>query len=355
MNFSRHLLDWYQNNKRDLPWRKTKDPYTIWVSEIIMQQTRVDQGLDYFNRFMERFPDVISLSLATEEDVLKVWKGLGYYSRARNMHLTASHVVTHLGGEFPSDHKILIGLKGIGVYSAAAISSICAAEPNPVVDGNVVRVISRCFGIDDQVGSTLSRKRVFEKAKLLIDKKNPGDFNQAMMEFGAIHCTTRNPACQNCIFKHKCIAYQSNQVDELPVRKRKAAPRNRFMNYLCISVPGEGLMVTKRSGNDIWKNLWELPLHESDRLLTTEAMKQTSLWHSMQGRESDIIFKTLDFKHILTHQVIYARFFIVKAGQSTFRVPDDKNWMIDRPLVSGLPVSRLTGRFLEQAEAEIYG
>ena len=353
MNFSRRLLDWYQIHKRDLPWRTTNDPYTIWVSEIIMQQTRVDQGLDYFNRFMERFPDVSALSSASEEDVLKVWKGLGYYSRARNMHLTASYVFNHLGGEFPSDYKTLTGLKGIGTYTAAAISSICAGESNPVVDGNVIRVISRLYGIDDQVGSTLSQKKVLEKAKALIDPENPGDFNQAMMEFGAIHCTPRNPACHECIFTQECNAFQSNRVDELPVKKRETTRRDRFLNYLCISIPGKGLILNRRSGNDIWKNLWELPLHESDGLLTSEAMKQTSLWQSLQGGESDTIYKTLDFKHILTHQVIHARFFLLKAGQTTFRIPGDNNWMIDQPLISGLPVSRLTERFLEQAAAEV--
>jgi len=353
MNFSRRLLDWYQIHKRDLPWRTTNDPYTIWVSEIIMQQTRVDQGLDYFNRFMERFPDVSALSSASEEDVLKVWKGLGYYSRARNMHLTASYVFTHLGGEFPSDYKTLTGLKGIGTYTAAAISSICAGESNPVVDGNVIRVISRLYSIDDQVGSTLSQKKVLEKAKSLIDPENPGDFNQAMMEFGAIHCTPRNPACHECIFTQECNAFQSNRVDELPVKKRETTRRERFLNYLCISIPGKGLILNRRSGNDIWKNLWELPVHESDGLLTSEAMKQTSLWKSLQGGESDNIYKTLDFKHVLTHQVIHARFFLLKAGQTTFRIPGDNNWMIDLPLVSGLPVSRLTERFLEQAAAEV--
>ncbi|MBK9356149.1 MAG: A/G-specific adenine glycosylase [Bacteroidales bacterium] len=353
MNFSRRLLDWYQIHKRDLPWRTTNDPYTIWVSEIIMQQTRIDQGLGYFNRFMERFPDVSALSSASEEDVLKVWKGLGYYSRARNMHLTARQVVDHMKGEFPYDYKTLTGLKGIGTYTAAAISSICAGEPNPVVDGNVVRVISRLYGIDDQVGSTLSQKKVLEKAKSLIDPENPGDFNQAMMEFGAIHCTPRNPVCHECIFRLECIAFQSNRVDELPVKKRETTRRERFLNYLCISVPGKGLMLNRRSGNDIWKNLWELPLHESDGLLTAEAMKQTSLWQSLQVEESDIIYKTLDFKHILTHQVIHARFFMVKAEKTMFHVPEDKNRIIDLPLVSGLPVSRLTERFLEQAGTEI--
>jgi A/G-specific adenine glycosylase len=337
-------------NKRDLPWRKSRDPYRIWVSEIILQQTRVDQGHDYYIRFLERFPDVNSLANATEELVLSVWKGLGYYSRARNMHSTAKYVAAQFKGNFPSDHSTLLSLKGIGIYTAAAISSICGNESNPVVDGNVVRVFSRLFGFQEPAGSSQSQKLVYAKAHELIPRDNPGDFNQAVMEFGATFCKPANPYCNTCIFKQQCFAFNNNQVDKLPLKKKELIRRNRYFNYLCISIPGKGVVLYKRTGKDIWQNLWELPLHESATLLTTEEITKTDLWRDISGHSMAEIHEFVDIKHILTHQVIHARFFVVKEHPVTPAFSADKGWIVDKPLESGLPVSRLTEIFLQKAD-----
>lgn len=350
LNFSKQIIEWYHLNKRDLPWRKSRDPYRIWVSEIILQQTRVDQGYDYYIRFLERFPDVISLANATEEEVLSVWKGLGYYSRARNMHLTAKQVVTQFEGNFPSDHPTLLSLKGIGRYTAAAISSICSKEPNPVVDGNVVRVFSRVFGFSEPVGSSKSQKLVYAKAGELISHENPGDFNQAVMEFGATCCKPANPLCGECIFRQDCYAFKNNLVDKLPLKKKELIRRSRYFNYLFIPVPGQGVVLYKRSGKDIWQNLWELPLHESTTMLTTEEITKTDLWRDICGSGQAKIHESIDIKHILTHQVIHARFFVVQSKPGTLKISDNKEWIVDIPSESGLPVSRLTEIFLQKAD-----
>lgn len=345
MDFSNNLINWYYKNKRDLPWRKTKDPYTIWVSEVILQQTRVDQGLDYYNRFLERFPDVQALAEATEGDVLTIWKGLGYYSRARNMHVTAKYVVDNFGASFPSDYATLISLKGIGSYTAAAISSICANEAQAVVDGNVVRVLSRIFGYRDQVGSTQSRNKVSKKAAQLIPQDIPGDFNQAVMEFGAIHCKPVKPLCLDCIFLSDCFAFRNNLVEELPAKKREIIRRSRYFNYLCVVIPDKGFVLGKRSEKDIWKNLWEFPLLESNKLLTKNEMQKSDLFIDLPDAE---IGEIADYKHLLTHQVIHTRFFMVTSAQIPQEFIRRNNYIIDNPIASGLPISRLTERFLQK-------
>ncbi len=348
MNFSKIITEWYNLNKRELPWRHTKDPYRIWVSEIILQQTRVDQGHDYYIRFLERFPDVISLAKATEEDVLSVWKGLGYYSRARNMHTTAKYVAAKFSGNFPSNHTTLLSLKGIGRYTAAAISSICGNEPYPVVDGNVVRVLSRLFGFLEPVGSPQSQKLVYAKANELITSDNPGDFNQAVMEFGATLCKPANPNCQSCPFRQDCYAFNNNLVDKIPLKKKELVRRNRFFNYLYIRVPEKGVVLYKRLEKDIWQNLWELPLHESTELFSAQEIEKTGLWRNLLGNDQATITDIQDFRHILTHQVIHARFFILSGEPVRLLLPENDQWMVDNPLKSGLPVSRLTERFLQE-------
>jgi A/G-specific adenine glycosylase len=350
INFSRQITDWYHLNKRDLPWRKSRDPYRIWVSEIILQQTRVDQGHDYYIRFLERFPNVTSLANATEEEVLSVWKGLGYYSRARNMHITSKQVVTQFEGNFPSDHSTLLSLKGIGRYTAAAISSICGNEPNPVVDGNVVRVFSRLFGFQEPTGSSQSQKLVYAIANELIPHNNPGDFNQAVMEFGATFCKPANPFCTECIFKQQCFAFNHNLVDKLPLKKKELIRRYRYFNYLFIQIPDKGVVLYKRSGKDIWQNLWELPLYESATLLTNEEITKTDLWRDISGIGAATISETIDIRHILTHQIIYARFFVINFKPAALKFPDNNEWIVDIPSESGLPVSRLTEIFLQKAD-----
>lgn len=350
MNFNKLISEWYHLNKRDLPWRRTKDPYKIWVSEIILQQTRVDQGYDYYIRFLDRFPDVAALATTGEEDVLSVWKGLGYYSRARNMHSTAKYVVDNLSGVFPSDHATLLKLKGIGGYTAAAISSICANEPNPVVDGNVVRVLSRVYGFMKPAGSSQSQKMVYAKAGELISHENPGDFNQAVMEFGATWCKPANPLCSECIFRQDCYAFKNRLVDILPLKKKELVRRIRFFNYLFIPIHDQGIVVYKRLENDIWQNLWELPNHESSAVLSISEITGTELWQKIIGTGQAKVLKTIDYKHILTHQLIHARFFILAVEPATLSIPDHEFWKVDKPLSSGLPVARLTEQFLQKIE-----
>lgn len=344
MNFNQIISEWYTKNKRLLPWRETQQPYPIWVSEVILQQTRVDQGLAYYYRFLDNFPTVLKLAQSSEQEVLSVWKGLGYYSRARNMHATAQMVVDKFDGHFPSSYKDLILLKGIGPYTAAAIASICGYEPVPVVDGNVIRVFSRIFGMYEPVGSTFGYKKVFQKSLEFIDVNDPGTYNQAVMEFGALLCKPRQPLCTECIFQNECFAYNKNMVYELPVPKVTPMRRERFFNYLVFEKTDGSMLMHKRHENDIWKNLWEFPLVESDRLLNPSEVK-----HPLLDAETvQLVPEDKDVRHILTHQVIHARYF------SSDQFPPDTEaylWQPD-PLKSGLPVSRMIEKFLERTKTK---
>lgn len=265
MNFSNVLIQWYLREKRDLPWRKTPQPYPVWLSEIMLQQTRVAQGLPYFLRFIEAFPTVFDLASADEEKVLKLWQGLGYYSRARNLHATAKYIAFDLNGKFPENYKGLLELKGVGEYTAAAIASISYGEPVPVVDGNVYRVLSRYFGVEADVSSTSAKKEFFELAASLLPKDKASEFNQAMMEFGALQCVPKNPDCPNCVFNGSCMALQYNKVGQFPVKSKKTKVTNRYFNYLIIKDANGNSVIRKRTGNGIWKNLYEFPLVETEK------------------------------------------------------------------------------------------
>lgn len=348
MDFNRIITEWYRINKRDLPWRKIRNPYFIWVSEIILQQTRVEQGLNYYLRFVDTFPDVAALAKASEQQVLEVWKGLGYYSRARNMHFTAKQVVEEFNGVFPSSFHTLITLKGIGQYTAAAIASICSDEPEPVVDGNVVRVFSRIFGFESPVGSTQIFKDVREKSRSFITDSDPGTYNQAVMEFGALFCKPKNPECESCIFKNECYAFKNNLVDKLPLPKTDKPKRDRWLNYLVIATP-EGLVMHQRGLKDIWASLWEFPLLETDRLINVSEVIDWSLSKELLPIEIEIVQFGKDFQHILTHQRIFARFFIAWPKQEVIR-QGSFNWtIIHKDRISDLPVSRLIDKFITES------
>lgn len=342
MNFNRIIYEWYANNKRLLPWRDTRQPYSIWVSEVILQQTRVDQGLDYYYRFLENFPTVFHLAQSSEQQVLSVWKGLGYYSRARNMHATAKMVVDKFDGFFPSNYNDLIVLRGIGPYTAAAVASICGNEPVPVVDGNVIRVFSRIFGLHEPVGSSQGYKKVYQKSLEFIDSHDPGTYNQAVMEFGALLCKPRQPICNECIFQKDCFAYNNNMVTELPVPKGASLKRERFFNYLIFQKPDGSLLMQKRIENDIWKNLWEFPLIEDKRLLSPSEVKHSLL----EADKGKLVPAPKDVRHILTHQVIHARYFYVD------KLPANTEALVwqHKPLEFGLPVSRMIEKFLETSK-----
>ncbi len=308
--FADILIDWYAQNKRDLPWRDTKDPYRIWISEIILQQTRVVQGYDYYIRFMERFPDVLTLADADEDEVMKYWQGLGYYSRARNLYAAARSI--REVGEFPKTYEGVLALKGVGEYTAAAICSFAYDMPKAVVDGNVYRVLSRWMGIDTPIDSTTGKKLFAQLAQELMDISRPALYNQAIMDFGALQCTPASPDCLSCPLADSCLALAGGNVENFPVKQHKTKVSNRFFNYIYVRTGG-CTFIRKRTGNDIWKNLYEPLLIETDTDLSenTSAFEQKLFdvlgetpWHFLKPLK-------LGVKHVLSHRVIHANLYEV--------------------------------------------
>lgn len=340
--FSAALLPWYPEHCRALPWRETKDPFRVWLSEVILQQTRVDQGMAYWMRFVERYPTVQDLAAAHEDDVLKLWQGLGYYSRARNLLTAARQVVSDFGGRFPSQHADLLKLKGVGDYTASAIASICFDQPDAVVDGNVYRVLARAFGIDTPIDTTQGRKRFKELAQELIDPANPGDHNQAVMELGATVCTPKNPVCLVCPLQPKCVAFATGRIDALPVKVSVAKTRKRFFNYLHIRT-ANGLYLRQRTGKDIWQGLFELPLIESRKPLTARTIANEL--ERQFGKDWKVMAKSPEAKHVLSHQIIQAIFWEVVPPKG-FSVP--KEWAVADPgKMDRFAVPRLIERWLK--------
>jgi A/G-specific adenine glycosylase len=314
MDFTNSLTQWYLQNKRDLPWRKTVDPYKIWLSEIMLQQTRVAQGTPYFLSFVNAFPTVFDLAAANEEQVLKLWQGLGYYSRARNLHKTAQYVANELSGIFPDNYNDLLKLKGVGEYTAAAIASFSYDEAVPVVDGNVFRVLSRYYNIDTDIAAASAKKEFAALAFELMPKDNPALFNQAIMEFGALQCVPKSPNCGICIFNTSCAALQKKKVDQLPVKSKKLKVRNRFFNYLVVSDDNENTIIQKRTAKGIWHNLYEFPLIETDAPedfdfiatnIQEEFFKNNSVTSIEDCNEKSII-------HKLSHQHLHIKFWKIK-------------------------------------------
>jgi A/G-specific adenine glycosylase len=317
MNFSKLLIDWYLQNKRDLPWRNTSNPYLIWLSEIMLQQTRVAQGMPYFFSFTTAFPSIFDLANANEEQVLKLWQGLGYYSRARNLHQTAQYIANELGGVFPDNYKDLLQLKGVGEYTAAAIASFAYNEIVPVVDGNVFRVLSRYFDIETDIASASAKKEFSALAHELIPKDNPALFNQAIMEFGALQCVPKSPNCSECIFNKSCAALQKKKVDQLPVKLKKIKVRNRFFNYLIFSDELQNTIIQKRTDKGIWHNLYEFPLIETEKEENFETMsKQIKTdfqhWNILTIGEEN----SKSIVHKLSHQHLHIKFWDVKIGET---------------------------------------
>lgn len=309
-NFSDILIRWYEENKRDLPWRETKNPYLIWISEIILQQTRVAQGYAYYQRFVQRFPDVFALAQAEEDEVLKYWQGLGYYSRARNLHAAAQAMAA--AGGFPETYAGVLALKGVGEYTAAAICSFAYGMPYAVVDGNVYRVLSRWMGIDTPIDSTEGKKGFAALAQELLDRRRPALYNQAIMDFGALQCTPASPQCSACPLSGGCVALQKGLVASLPVKQHKTKVTTRYFNYIYVRM-GAYTFIHKRSGNDIWKNLYELPLIETDREWTEEEFYASPSFAALlaEGETPEVRRVQQGVKHVLSHRVIYANFYEV--------------------------------------------
>ncbi len=308
MKISEILSGWFKKNARSLPWRESKDPYRVWLSEIILQQTRVNQGWEYYTRFTERYPALSDLASAPEDEVLKLWQGLGYYSRARNLLAAAKQVVQDHGGVMPGHYKTLLTLKGVGRYTAAAIASIVWGEPVAAVDGNVARVIARLYGIDSPVNAAAGRREVEQLAEELLDREDPGRHNEAMMEFGALQCVPVKPDCHACPLNSRCTAFRENRVDQLPVKEKKRRVRHRYFYYLVLENGGY-LYLRQRGNGDIWRSLYEFPLAESERRLTREALIPFCLdrlgVHAEQGVIRGV---SRDWGHVLSHQRLHAVF-----------------------------------------------
>lgn len=318
MKFSNTLIYWYLQNSRELPWRKTNNPYFIWLSEIMLQQTRVAQGLAYYLKFTEAFPTVFDLAKADESTVLKMWQGLGYYSRARNLHFTAKYIANELNGEFPSTYKDIIKLKGIGDYTASAIASFAFNEPTPVVDGNVYRVLSRYFGIETAINSSAGIKEFKKLAQTLIDKEQPANYNQAIMEFGAIQCKPKKPLCMFCPLSESCVALQKNQIEVLPVKEKKIKVRNRYFNFLVIKTDDDKTILSERKGKGIWQGLYQFPLIESDKNINKNELIASEDFINLFPEETSIsLFNQKEIVHKLSHQHLHTQFWIVETANSS--------------------------------------
>lgn len=307
MTLADQLIDWYSKNGRDLPWRQTNNPYIIWLSEIILQQTRIEQGMPYFYKFVEAYPTVKDFAEADEEDLLRLWQGLGYYSRVRNMHKAAKAVMTEFDGIFPSTYEDVITLTGVGEYTAAAISSFSINQKKAVLDGNVFRVLARYFGIDTAINSTAGKKQFLTIANEVISDKFPGLYNQAIMDFGATVCKPKAPVCENCILRLDCVAFSKNLIASLPIKTKGKPSRNRYFNYFIIEKDG-AYVFTKRGADDVWANMYEFPLIETNEEIEISDLQQLEAYKThFEGAEITPIGSSV--KHILSHQNIYARFY----------------------------------------------
>jgi A/G-specific adenine glycosylase len=313
LRISKMLCFWYNSNQRDLPWRHTNDPYLIWISEIILQQTRVDQGLSYYYRFTERFPSVLDLANAQEEEVLKYWQGLGYYSRARNLHAAAVMIKEQFGGVFPTQYKEILALKGVGEYTAAAITSFAWNMPYAVVDGNVFRVLARLFGVSDPIDTGQGKKLFTQLAHALLDEPHAGLHNQAIMEFGALQCVPQSPQCGVCVLQDHCVAFATNSVQSYPIKKQKIKVQNRYLHYFHIVI-NDMTYLHRRDQKDIWKGLFEFPLIETDSLMNYDCLKR-ELAYEVLFKGSVIENVTLEIvnkKHVLSHRILYANFYRIE-------------------------------------------
>ena len=347
------LRDWYEKNKRNLPWRDTNDPYKIWISEVILQQTRVSQGYNYYLRIIERFPNIETLAAADEEDLLKTWQGLGYYSRARNLHKAAKIIMKDFSGKFPAHFEDILKLPGIGVYTASAISSFAFHQNFAVLDGNVFRVLARLNGLFTPIDSSEGQKEFSQLANDFLDESHSDIHNQAMMEFGAVQCVPNNPDCGNCPLNNFCEAFRQNQVELLPTKKNKTKLSNRYFNYFFV-LKDDFTFVQKRAKKDIWQNLYEFPLIETTEKMELIDLMLTEEYHDLFENISDIQIKNQIFetKHILSHQIIFARFYtmIIDNENSSFQAM--KKVKIDE--LDSVAVSKLTENFLTQLSEEIF-
>lgn len=342
--FSETLLQWNdRKNKRQMPWKGETDPYKIWISEIILQQTRVQQGLEYYNRFVAALPDVESLATAPENNVYKLWEGLGYYSRCKNLIATANYIHQQLQGKFPEEFEEILNLKGIGTYTASAIASFAFNQPFAVLDGNVFRVLSRFFGEETPINTTAGKKFYASLSQQLLDKKNPGKYNQALMDFGAVICKPAAPLCVQCPLQHKCIAFLRNKVPELPVNTKKVRQRERFFNYLIVEYNNR-FYVHKRTAKDIWQNLYEFVLIETKKLIgKNELIVNKQIGKILNQDNFTIKSISAEKSQKLTHQIITGRFIHLVVKKP---LENDEYFSVSREQLKSLPFPKFTASYL---------
>ena len=339
MELNKLILKWYDINKRDLPWRKTKNPYNIWISEIILQQTRMEQGINYYNRFISRFPNLKSLANSKEKDVLILWQGLGYYSRARNLYYTAKYIFNELNSQFPESYEQLIKLKGIGDYTASAISSICFDKAQPVLDGNVFRIISRVYEIKHPINLNNSRKVFKEKAKEMMPTERYGDYNQALMDFGSIICKPLNPLCSSCVLSKICSAFKNNSVENFPVKSSKSKIKLLYFDYIVAKHNNQLLIEQIKEG--IWKNMYQFPVHVSE---SKKVNKEITKFFSEKYQVKNLIIKLIDsefIQHKLSHINIRSRFWLTEN-----KINVDKGIYVSS--FKEYPMSKLMHKFIEK-------
>lgn len=353
-DFASRIVNWYEKNKRNLPWRNTSDPYKIWLSEIILQQTRVEQGMDYYLKFTNRFPDIFSLERATQNEIYKMWQGLGYYNRANNLMAAAKTIVNKYKGVFPETPEELIKIKGIGPYTAAAISSIAFGYPQAVVDGNVFRLLSRIFGIATPINTGRGKKEFEILAGELLKNNQPGTFNQAIMEFGALYCKPKNPDCTHCIFFSDCMAIRLNKVKQFPVKTNKIVVRNRYFYYLLIELNNENetsFYLKKRDNKDIWKNLYDFPMLESEsRINPVEALESLLATALFSKQKFSVASISDEYRHQLTHQKIHAVFIRLIVDKNSEQLSEKSILLVNQNELINYPVPRLLERYLQDQE-----
>ena len=345
------IINWYLENGRRLPWRDTDNPYYIWLSEVILQETRIEQGMDYYEHFVTQYPTVEHLANASEEQVLKSWQGLGYYSRARNLHTAARHIAFDMQGRFPDTYEGLLALKGVGRYTAAAIASIAYGLPYPVIDGNVYRLVARLYSLYTPIGTGQAYKEFEQLLMHLIDRERPGVFNQAMMDFGSLYCKPVGCDCANCIFCEECLAYRNGTVALLPVRPRPAKVKERYFYYFDIrwGSPQESVVVQQRGEGDVWQGLYELPLYETEQPIPASALTERlrEVLQEWMGEEPQSMEVGPCFTHQLTHRTIKAQFMKVIFASCPVRMPE-KMRAVGLSEMKSLPISRLIDRYLSE-------
>lgn len=350
--FASELVRWWEVNKRDLPWKNTKDPYKIWISEIILQQTRVEQGKPYYDAFVNNFPDILSLAGAEEDEVLKLWEGLGYYSRARNLHYTAKYIVSDLDGIFPTTHDDLLKLKGVGPYTAAAIASFAFDLPHAVVDGNVIRLVSRILGITQVVDNPIIHKEISDFVSASIKYTSPSYFNQALMDFGSMICKPTNPLCNACVFQSFCKAFNKDLVNQIPSKTRKAPRKNRYFHFFDFRIDhGDMTIIVQRSDSDIWKKLYEIPMIETNDAspLTEEDLRKGAL--EVLGTNDiqlEVKATKLNITQILTHQKIHGIFYEFNVNNKLEKI-NPPYYLVKRKKVSNFAFPKIINDYLRTA------